>query len=750
MLRKLLNHLVPSGRAPEPGAAAFAQDVADQMIARGNRAETEGNLHEACEQYRRAVKAAPGYARAQLNLGTGLEAIGDADGAIVSYEAALAIDPANAYASYNLGRLFYTRGALARAGELLRSALEHKPGFPEGLVALSNVYDAQGNLDAAAAALEAALERRPDWVGALLNYAGVLRKLGRLTAAEAALRRVMAIEPGNADATYNLANVLYARGALQEAEKLLHLAVERKPGFPDAHVALSDVYESQGKINAAVAALEAALQQRPDWVVALNNYGTLLKKLQRLTDAEVVLRRAIAIAPEFPTAYGSLGSVLLNQARIAEALEAFRIGRELDPDRFELESAELFALQYSGDISSDALFARHRAFGVRLEQAQPPRFEPFQNARDPARRLRIGYVSGDFCGHAVALFTIPLIERHDRSAYEIFCYSVGTVVDEFTRLAQSRADVWREAAALSAAELADTINRDGIDILVDLSGHSGESRLSVFAQQPAPVQATWLGYLSTTGMTRIQYRLCDRYTDPPGAERLHTETLVRLPNSQWCYRARASVDYSFPGTPPIKENGFITFGSFNHIPKLSPSALQLWAGILSRLPDSRLIFVGIPEGRPRDSLIQHFENAGIAETRLTVVTRVAVQEYFRWFNAVDIALDTTPYSGGTTTCDALWMGVPVVTAPGSRPVSRSAAGILSTVGLTEWIASTPEDYVRLAVGFARESAVLTELRGTLRQKMRESPLMDEVRFARDIEDAYRQMWRTWCGGAGHP
>lgn len=743
MLRKLLNRLVTSGRAPAAGAAAFAQDAADRMIGRGNRAETEGNLHEACEQYRKAVNAAPGYARAQLNLGTGLEAIGDADGAILSYEAALAIDPANAYASYNLGRLFYTRGALARAGELLRSALEHKPGFPEGLVALSNVYDAQGNLDAAAAALEAALERRPDWAGALLNYAGVLKKLGRLTEAEAALRRVLAIEPGNADASHELANLLYARGALQEAEKLFRLTLERKPGLQEAHRALFYVYDTQGNLNAAAAALEAALKQWPDWGDALHHYGSVLKKLQRLSEAEAALRRAIAVAPEVSSAHQALGTVLLHESRVAEALEAFRRARELEPDRFDLESSELFTSNFSDDISDDALFARHRAFGERLEKTHPRRFEPFQNVRDPARRLRIGYVSGDFCNHSVALFTIPLIQRHDRSAYEVYCYSVGPRAEHDA--ARSSADHWREAAAMSHTELADTINRDRIDILVDLSGHSGAARLEVFAQQPAPVQVTWLGYLNTTGTTRVQYRLCDRYTDPVGAtDHLHTETLIRLPNSQWCYRPLVSVNGS--QVPPFKQNDYITFGSFNQVTKLSPSIRKMWAEILMRLPGSRLVLVGVADGYTRDSLIQYFGNAGVAETRVTIVARVALEEYFRWFDAVDIALDTFPYSGGTTTCDALWMGVPVITVPGCRSVSRSTASILSTVGLTEWIASTPEDYVRLAVQFAGERAVLAKLRETLRQKMRESPLMDEIRFARDIEDAYRQMWRTWCGG----
>ena len=621
---------------------ARANDIADALIAEGNKAESSGKLREACEQYRKAVDAAPDYAKAHLNLGIGLEAAGDIDAAIRSYEAALAIDPGDAYANYNLGKVLCERGALERAEPLIRAALGRKPEFPEAQVVLSNLYESRGDLSAAASALESALKQRPDWAGVLFNYAAVLWKLRRLSEAEAALRRAIAIDPG--------------------------------------------------------------------------------------------------LVP----AYGMLGNILRGQARIPEALEVLGAARKLDPGRLDIESTELFVLTCWDEISSEALFVRHRDFGVRLERAIARRFVPFRNSRDPERRLRVGYVSGDFNFHPVAFFAIPLLERHDRSACEIFCYWTGNTVDDFTRQVQAHADVWRDAASMSDAGLAETINRDGIDILVDLSGHSGFFRLAVFAQQPAPVQVTWLGYLSTTGMTRIQYRLCDRHTDPPGlTDRFHTETLVRLPSSQWCYRPVVSIDCS--EAPPLKRNGFITFGSFSNVLKLSPTSRRLWTEILTRLPDSRIVFAGVPQGPVRDGLIRDFEKAGIAAGRIATFPRVGSADYFRSFDDVDLALDTTPYSGGTTTCDALWMGVPVITVPGTRSISRSTASILATLGLSHWIAAGPEDYVRLAVKYAGDQAFITELRQTLRERMRASPLMDELQFARDVEDAYRRMWRAWCG-----
>lgn len=747
MLRKLLNRLASIVRAPEPGARspALSHEAADRLIAEGNRAEAAGKVEEACERYREAARAAPGYAKAHLNLGIGLEAIGDGDRALMAYETALAIDRAEPYANYNLGKLLYTRNEPARAERLLRQALRSRPEFPEARIVLAGVLQAHGALEGAATELEAALELRPDDFGALYRYAGVLRHLNRLDEAQAALRRAVAIDPENADANYELAILLLARRELADAERLLRAVVKLHPDSLEARARLLDIYESRGDLPAAAAELEAVLQLRPDWADALCNYGRMLKKLARLTEAESALRRAIAVDPKHAGAYCMLGSVLLGQCRTEEALELYRAARERCPGNFELESAELFALNNSDQIPDDALFAKHVAFGARIEKAHPPRFGTFRNVRDPGRRLRIGYVSGDFCYHVVAVFMIPVIERHDRSAAEVYCYSTGDRVDQFTRRLSERADVWREAASMSAPELADIINRDEIDILVDLAGHSGIPQLAVFAQQPAPVQATWLGYLNTTGMTRIAYRISDRFADPPGlTDRYHTESLVRLPHSQWCYRPFISAAHA--ETPPLERNGYVTFGSFNQALKLSRGVRRLWTEILMRLPDSRMLILGVEKGRAQDDLLADLTDAGVDASRIAILPYVSLQDYFRWLDSVDIALDTMPYSGGTTTCDALWMGVPVVTAPGSRPSSRSATSILTTVGLGEWIAATREDYVRLAVQFSRDKAVLNGLRESLRQRLRESPLMEEERFVRDLEAAYRWMWGNWCGG----
>jgi protein O-GlcNAc transferase len=646
MLRDLLRRLLPRDATQARSADV---EAANQFIAEGRRAESEGDLVQACARYRKAVTQAPMHPPAHLNLGVGLEAAGDAEGAQGCYERVLAIEPGNAYASYNLGKLHF-----------------RKRSFPS-------------------------------------------------------------------------------------AERYLHAALESKPEFPEAHVVLSNIHDARGEYDKAASALEIALRQRPDYAGAWYNYATTLVRLDRLGEAEDAARRAIRFDPAMFSAYVFLGDLLRTDARLAEAVEMFSRARTLAGGGLACEQAELHALNYFEGISAEALFERHREVGRQIETEHPARFAPFANARNPDRRLRIGYVSRDFFRHPVSWFMVPVLERHDRSRFEIYCYSTGSRSDDVTAQVRSAADRWLDAAKMSYAELTDSIHRDGIDILVDLLGHAGSSDLAVFAQQPAPVQVTWLGYLNTTGLTRMHYRLCDAVTDPPGvADRLHTETLVRMPHSQWCYRPYREMELSREHAmePPCVRNGYVTFGSFNHRLKLSPTVLALWSQILLGLPESQLVIMGVPEGPAQDRLRGEFTQRGIAAARIRVVAPLPMNDYFPWFDKVDLALDSTPYSGGTTTCDTLWMGVPVVTLAGPRSASRSAASMLTTVGLADWIAYTPEDYVRLALKFAGDRTLLAGLRAALRKRMRESPLMDETGFARDLEAAYRTLWRRWCETPG--
>ena len=629
----------------------------------------------------------------------------------------------------------------------LLARLARKPSASE-LVAAGKCAENEGRHAEACELYRAAVEADPSHAAGYLNLGAALEARGDLTAAAGAYRALLEREAENPYANYNLANVLVARDAdNRAAAELLRKALRARHAFPEAHVALSNVLDSLGQPDEAAAHLRSALDQRPDYAGAWYNYGVVLRKLERLDEAEDALRRAIELTPDYLPAHRMLCALLRGDGRIDESLQCYGAARALAPQSLELASGELLTLLLS-DAPSDAdLFARHRALGERLEAAHSPTVFP-KETEDSERKLRVGYVSSDFYRHPVALFLLPVLARHDRSRFDVRCYMTGANADSVTAELRALADGWRDAASMSDAALADTIRSDGIDLLVDLTGHAGECRLGVFAQQPAPVQASWLGYLHSTGMRRLQYRISDRHTDPPGlSESLHTETLVRLPDSQWCYRPFLTIDHA--AAPPCARNGFPTFGSFNQAPKISRTTRARWSELLARLPDARLLVAGVPPARATESLLRDLAAGGAAPSRIRLVPYVPLDEYLRLFNEVDIALDTFPYSGGTTTCDALWMGVPVLTAPGSRSVSRSACSALSTLGLADWIAPSPARYVDLAIDKARDTAALATLRGTLRARMQGSALMDEAKFTRELETAYRHIWRNWCENAAH-
>ena len=684
-----------------------ARDEADRLIAEGNRAEDNGRHAEARDIYVRAVAAAPDYARAHVNLGIALEALGDWEGAAASHRAALAVDPTDPYANYNLAKLRFAAGAPAEANELVSRALESRADFREALVLRGCLLSMHGRAQDSLAAFERALSLRADF-GTLFHYAQALRALDRQADAASALLRSLELEPRNAD----------------------------------ARAALADVLAAQGDVAGSAAALELVLAERPAWPDALYNYGSMLRKLRRLPEAEVAFRRAIAHQPDHARSYQMLGAVLLGQGLTEKALQLYREAREKCPQDEGLASAELFALLSEESVSEDERFARHVAVGRLIEQAHPPRVPAFRNSRDAKRRLRIGYVSGDFCYHVITLQMMAVLEHHDRTGFEAYCYSSTEAVDSYTQALQGRADGWRAWRTLDEDAMAHAIAADGIDILVDLAGHSSIPQLAVMARRPAPVQATWIGYLSTTGLATIDYRITDAVADPPGlTERYHIEVLARLPRTQWCWRPFVTPVQAT--TPPCAKNGYVTFGSFHGAMKLAPGVRRLWAEILARVPGSRFLSIGVPSGPAQDALTR---DLGIARERLTLVPYVALQDYMRWYDAVDVILDPAPYSGANTTCDALFMGVPVITAPGVRTASRSAASILSAAGLGEFIADDSEDYVRRAVELAAQPERLAGLRQSLRARLQSSPIMDEAGFTRDLEAAYRRMWERWCGG----
>jgi predicted O-linked N-acetylglucosamine transferase (SPINDLY family) len=535
---------------------------------------------------------------------------------------------------------------------------------------------------------------------------------GRLAEAERIYRQVLAQQPDHADALHLLGVLAGGAGRTDAALELVRRAIAIWPTGASYHCTLGNVLRTRGQLDQACASYRQAIRLRPDFAEAHCNLGNVLKDMRQFDEAIAAFRQAIRLQPDLAGAHSNLILTLHHHAG------------------------------YDGKMIHEELGRWNRQHAEPLKKF----IRPHSNNRDPDRRLRIGYVSPDFHECVVAPSLLPLLREHDHGQMEIFCYANVPRPDTRTDQLRRHTDVWRSIVGLSDPQAADLIRQDGIDILVDLGLHTGNNRLLVFAHKPAPVQATWLGYCGSTGMDAIDYRLSDPYMDPADSDlSLYSERTIRLPETYWCYGVTGPTPD--PSPPPVATAGFVTFGSLNNFAKASPPALDLWAEILRSVPRSRLI-VHAPPGAHLDAVRQRFAGKDISPDRLEFPSRQPWPQYMRTYGRIDIALDPFPWGGGITTCDALWMGVPVVSLVGRTAVGRGGASILSNVGLPELIARTPQQYVQTATDLATDLPRLVELRRTLRGRMKASPLMDAPRFARNVEAAYRQMWRNWCAGGG--
>jgi predicted O-linked N-acetylglucosamine transferase (SPINDLY family) len=537
----------------------------------------------------------------------------------------------------------------------------------------------------------------------------------------------------------NLANALSALGRRDDALAAVKKALSQRANFPEAHNTLGTLLEAQGKLSQAITTLEKAVKLRPDYVEALNNLGVALRRARRHEDARKTLEKALALKPDHASAHVNLGNTLLQEGRVAEAEDCFRRALDIRPGLNKARSNWLMTLNYRADLSAEEVFEAHKGFEDAHAKALP-RPSAYANPREPARRLKVGYVSADYRAHSCAFFMEPLLEAHDREQVEVFCYADVSAPDATTKRLSGLADHWRTIAGVPDATVAGQVQADGIDVLVDLGGHSGENRLLVFARKPAPVQVSWLGYPNTTGLSAMDARLVDADTDPEGA--LATERLIRLDGGFLAYRP--------PCAPPLAarpEGRPITFGSFNTLMKLGPAVVALWARLLHRVEGSRLLLKGsqLGEKSVRARYGALFAEHGIDAARLDLLPWVDdVAGHLNTYNMVDVALDPFPYAGTTTTCEALWMGVPVVTLAGDRHAARVGVSLLKRIGHPELIAADQDRYLDMAAALAADPARLAELKQSLRPAMEASPLLDGRRFAAQVEAAYRDLWTGWC------
>jgi protein O-GlcNAc transferase len=604
------------------------------------------------------------------------------------------------------------------------------------------VHHRAGRLPQAETCYRQVLALQPDHAEALHLMGVIAQQIGRHDVAVELIGR--AIERNGNSPSYfcNLGDALRDMGRLEEAAASCLHAIHMQPKFAEAYSNLGLALKSQGKFDEAIAAFRNATSLKPSLAEAHYNLGNALRELGKVEEAIASCRQALRIDPGSPKAHCNLAAGLVDRGNFDEAVAAYREAVRLKPDFVDAGSNLLLCMNYSERFSPAALFEAHRVWNAR--HGRPPA-AAHSNDRSGGRRLKVGYVSPDFWQHSVAYFLEPLLRSHDRNEVEVHCYAEVSLPDAVTQRFKQLADHWVTTVGMSDDALTDSIRNDGIDILVDLAGHTAKNRLPVFARKPAPVQVTWLGYPNTTGLAAMDYRLVDAVTDPEGeADAFASEVLMRLPGGFLCYGARD--DAPAPGTAPCLTTGFVTFGSFNNIAKLSGATLDVWARLLTRLPTARLLLKGKPfaEAATRAIYLDRLAERGVAADRIELVAWLPERAHLALYDRADIALDPFPYNGTTTTCEALWMGVPVVTLRGDRHAGRVGASLLTQVGLTDLIADSPEAYVETAVALAGDPAHLAELRHSLRPRMVASPLCDAPAFARKIEAAYRTMWQRWC------
>jgi protein O-GlcNAc transferase len=538
-----------------------------------------------------------------------------------------------------------------------------------------------------------------------------------------------------------------AAGQIERALELLDStvleALDRATGPAAASAVLiaAGVFHQARRLDRAERYYLRALEAGPSAQVYIN-LGHLCHFTGRMMEAIEWRRKAIALRPEDPALGADLATSLIFLGCKDEGLDLFRkaAGTSGNP---AIGSMALMNLHYQPSLDNQALFEEHRRWADRHAPLSLARTE-HANDRSPDRRLRIGYVSADFRTHPVAYFFEPLLEGHDRRAVEVFAYSQVACPDPVTWRLQARFDHTRNICGLDDRAVATLIENDRIDVLVDLAGHTGGNRLTVFAYKPAPVQATYLGYPDTTGMEQMDYRLTDQLSTPAECQRFYTERLVYLPGGFLCYRPPEWAPEIPP--PPRSVRGIVTFGAFNDSCKVNAPLMALWARILEATPGSRLLFKSRAGEDPqvREVFLEQFRRAGIPRHQVTIVGQRPAIEYLRLYDQVDIALDTFPYNGTTTTCDALWMGVPVVSLAGGHHASRVGLSLLSRLGQESLATRSADDYVERATTLAQDLRGLETFRASIRPAMMASCLCNPRAFAAAMEDAYRWMWRRWC------
>ena len=687
--------------------------------------------------FERALGLRPGSTGTLYNLGCVCTDLSDWTAAVAHFRQAAALQPDFADCHYNLANVLSHLRQDEQAIDAYRTAISLRPRFAQAHNNLGNALIRMGDAEQAIACLRIAIELAPDEADAYVNLGSALRDRNRLDEAAACLEKAIAINPGLRQAHNNLGTVRQAQGKLDAAASCFRAAIGLKPDYVESLVNLGDTLRQQEQFDAAAAAYADALELAPGNAPAHNGLGSVRRAQGALDAAVISYHQALALDRNYAQAHNNLGNALKDQGRLADAITHFGRALALKPDYVAAFSNELFTRNYLEHEPAEALCGLARSYGALVASGA----RPFTSwSASSGRPLRVGLVSSDLRNHPVGFFLQALLGEADPDRVTFLAFTSHHVEDELTARIKPWFTAWHSLVGLSDEAAARLIHATGVDILLDLTGHTAHNRLPVFAWRPAPVQAAWLGYFATTGVAEIDYVIADPHVAPPEEAAHFAEQLWRLPEIYYCFSPPdAPLEV---GPLPTLSQGGLTFGCFNNLTKLNDAVLAVWSRVLHAVPDSRLILKA-PQLRDHSvaaSTRDRFARHDITDERLVLEQPASRADYLRAYHQVDIALDPFPYPGGTTSFEALWMGVPVLTRQGDRFLARAGETIMRNAGLPDWIASDNDDYVARAVRLAADIAGLARLRHGLRAQALGSPLFNAARFARHFEDAMIGMW----------
>ncbi|KVW85530.1 tetratricopeptide repeat protein [Burkholderia cepacia] len=739
----------------------LAQDIALVM---GNALERHrsGAFDDARALYEAILDAMPAHGDAHYNLAVLLADMGQAADAVPHFEAALGASPDNGYYWVSYIHALHRSGQTAAAWiavEIAQQRGVHGPALnsliaqlasPDVVLATAAVATAPSGIDAAIVLETAAgrsdsgkSARRPNQT--LLQKHAALFAKNRHAEATALARKLVADYPEDGACWRALSASLHREGRFAEMIEAGFRTVELLPDEVLVRILLADTLRAMNRLSEADEQCTRLYQLQPDHQEAMRIRGLVLFALRRTDEALAACRRAVELAPGAAAPCGTLGFVLLELGATQEAIGWLRRAIEINPTDSVTHSSMLFSIAHSTEFDPQALVAEHRKFGKRYDNQKRKRAAVFSNPRDPARKLQVGFVSGDLFSHAVASYAVPVIEHLAADpGIAMHFYHNHFEEDHTSERFKAHATTWRNVAGMSDSAFLERVRNDGIDIVIDLSGHTGRNRLVALAQRAAPVQASWIGYPATTGLAAMDYYLTDRFVAPHGAlDDQFVEQIVRLP--------AIAPFMPPPNCPPVNvlpalHNGYTTYASFNRLNKLSPHVIQVWARVLHADPTARMALGALDNDRDQQTLTEWFAAAGIDAGRLTFHRRSNIPVYMQQHHGVDLCLDAFPYTGSTTTLNALWMGVPTVTIPGATMAGRGSAGWLQHVGLDAYIATDEDDFVARALALGRDTAALQALRAGLRARCGESAAFRPAVVAAGLSSALRTMWTRWCAG----